>query len=115
MYYSVEPWLFLTVLNQQQGLSQFSPKWIGISYRRNMTNSDMALVEYFRDVNIYDIYSTGHTAPLNDTDFAPFDGQGANDIIKINGGYDATKYFIGSYCRKYSTGDTNRDEDLTGG
>lgn len=67
MYYSVEPWLFLTVVNQQQGLSIFQPRWMGVSYTNSMTNSDMAVIEFIRDVLIRDVWSVNHTAPLNDT------------------------------------------------
>jgi hypothetical protein len=112
-FYSVEPWLFLTVLNQQQGLSTFSPKWLGISYKNSMTNADMAQIEYLKDVMIYDLYSTGHTAPLNDTQWVP--NPGANDIVKIMGGFDSESYIIASFCRKYATGDVNRDEELEAG
>jgi hypothetical protein len=113
MYYSVEPWLFLTVINQQQGLSIFTPKWMGVSYINSMTNSDMTIIEFIKDVQIRDAWAIGHSAPLNDTEWNP--NPGAYDIVKVNGGYDASTYMIASYCRKYSTGDLNRDSVLTAG
>lgn len=113
MYYSVEPWLFLTVVNQQQGLSVFTPKWLGIAYLNSMTNSDMAVVDYLGDVLIRDAWSVNHTAPLNDTQYVA--NPGAYDLIKVNGGYDASTYLIASYCRKYATGDLNRDTVISSG
>jgi hypothetical protein len=113
MYYSVEPWLFLTVINQQQGLSSFSAKWLGVSYLDSMSNSDMAVIQYQGDVYIYDVYSIGSSVPLNDTDYTV--NPGSYDLIKVNGGYSASAYLIASYSRKYVTGDLNRDTDLSAG
>ncbi len=78
-----------------------------------MNGSDMAEVEYLKDVKVYDLYSTGYTAPLNDTQYVA--NPGANDIIKVMGGFDASNYIVASFCRKYATGDLNRDTEISAG
>jgi hypothetical protein len=34
---TAEPWLFLSVVHKQQGLSPFNPRWIGITYTDSLT------------------------------------------------------------------------------
>jgi len=38
--------------------------------------------------------------------------QGGKDVIKTYGAFDSAGYFVGSFKRKFSTGDINRDSVL---
>lgn len=42
-------------------------------------------------------------------------GQGSNDVFKVLTAYDSSAYMVGSFKRKFSTGDTNRDDILSAG
>ena len=38
--------------------------------------------------------------------------QGSQDLVTVMTAYDASAYYVGSFKRKYSTGDVNRDTNV---
>jgi hypothetical protein len=113
---ALETWLFLSVVHKVQGLSAFSPKWIGVLYNTSLINVDMALIEYSTegvnlDIHINDYYAVSSSSAAKDNTYVV--QQGSQDVVSVLTAYDATSYFVGSFKRKYSTGDTNRDQIIT--
>jgi hypothetical protein len=105
-------------VHKAQGLSAFSPKWIGMTYSNSLVNADLAIVEYSTvgvslDVHIDDYYATSATSAARDISYVT--NQGSQDILTVMTAYDASAYFVGSFKRKYSTGDVNRDVIVTSG
>ena len=43
---TTEPWLFLSVVHKQQGLSPFRARWIGVKYLDSLTETDLAMISY---------------------------------------------------------------------
>lgn len=115
---ALETWLFLTVVHKAQGLTAFSPKWIGVLYSNSLVNADMALAEYSTevvelDIHIKDFYSVNNSYAAKDDTFVV--QQGSQDVVEVLKAYDPTSYFVASFKRKYSTGDVNRDQNVASG
>lgn len=43
---TTEPWVFLSVVHKQQGLSPFTAKWIGVTYEDSLTKTDLGMISY---------------------------------------------------------------------
>jgi hypothetical protein len=109
---ALEIWLFLAVVHKAQGQSAFSPKWIGMIYNDSLVNADLAIIQYSTvgvnlDIHIDDYYATSATSAARDSTYAV--NQGSQDVVTVLTAYDSSAYFVGSFKRKFSTGDTNRD------
>ena len=109
---ALEIWLFLAVVHKAQGQSAFSPKWIGMIYNNSLVNADLAIIEYSTigvslDIHIDDYYATSPTSAARDSTYSV--NQGSQDVVTVLTAYDSSAYFVGSFKRKFSTGDTNRD------
>lgn len=101
-----------------QGLNPFVPRWLGILYNDSMTNSDMAVIQYntvgvILDIHINDFYVVNSSYAQDDSNYVI--GQGSSDVMSVLTAYDSSNYFVGSFKRKYSTGDVNRDTILSSG
>jgi hypothetical protein len=106
------------VVHKAQGLNPFSPKWLGILYSNSLVNNDMAIIQYktvgvVLDLNINDYYVVSATSAASDYSYVV--NQGNNDCETVLTAYDSSAYFVGSYKRKFYTGDTNRDVVLNNG
>lgn len=78
----------------------------------------MAVIQYktvgvVLDLNINDYYAVSATSAASD--FSYVINQGNNDCETVLTAYDSSAYLVGSYKRKFFTGDTNRDIVLTNG
>ena len=116
--FTLETWLFLSVVHKVQGLNPFAPRWLGILYGDSMTDSDMAVVQYNTvgvslDIHINDFYVVNSSYAQDDRNYVT--GQGSTDVISVLTAYDSSNYLVGSFKRKYSTGDSNRDVVLSSG
>ena len=101
-----------------QGLNPFAPRWLGILYGDSMTNNDMAVIQYNTvgvslDIHINDFYVTNASYALDDRNYVT--GQGSNDVTSVLTAYDSSNYLVGTFKRKYSTGDVNRDMVVSSG
>ncbi len=108
-------WLFLAVVHKSQGLNTFTPKWIGMLYNTNFTNADMALIQYTTvgvklDIQISDYFAVNSSFSNADDKYVT--GQGSQDLKTVLTAYDSTSYFVGSFKRKFLTGDVNRDQNI---
>lgn len=113
-----DSWLFLTVVHKAQGSNGFKPRWLGVLYSNSMSNNDLAIIQYTTKGVSLDLY-TNDFFIVNST-FADYDslfvtGQGSEDLSKVLSAYDSSSYVVGSYKRKFSTGDNNRDIILSDG
>ena len=113
---ALEIWLFLAVVHKQQGQNAFSPKWIGMTYNNSLVNADLAIVQYTTigvslDIHIDDFYATSPTSAARDNTYAI--NQGSQDVVTVLTAYDSSAYFVGSFKRKFSTGDIHRDFNVT--
>lgn len=112
---ALEIWLFLGIVHKAQGQSTFSPKWIGMTYNTSLVNADLAVVEYDTvgvnlDIHIDDYYATSTTSAARDISFVA--NQGSQDLVTVLTAYNPTSYYVGSFKRKFATGDINRDTDV---
>lgn len=78
----------------------------------------MAVIQYNTvgislDIHINDFYVVNASYALDDRNYVT--GQGSNDVLSVLTAYDSSNYLVGSYKRKYSTGDSNRDVVLSSG
>jgi hypothetical protein len=106
------------VVHKAQGLNPFSPKYLGVLYSNSSVNSDLAIIQYKTigiqlDINIDDYYALSATSATADLSYVT--NQGSNDIFTVLTAYDAASYMVGSFKRKFSTGDVNRDIILSNG
>jgi hypothetical protein len=88
---TTEPWLFLSVVHKQQGLSPFKAKWIGVTYTDSLSQIDLTMISYeminFKvQVNTRDMYAETSTYAKEDKLFTV--KQGGNDVVKVYGAYD---------------------------
>jgi hypothetical protein len=102
-------------VHKVQGLNGFVPRWLGISYLDSQNNVDMTLIEYTTvgislDIHIDDYFIVNANSAKGDLEYTEL--QGNNDVVKIMSAYDSSKYLVGSFKRKFSTGDLNRDNIL---
>jgi hypothetical protein len=65
------------------------------------------------DLHITDYYAVSETSASADLLYTI--GQGSNDVFKVLTAYDSSGYMVGSFKRKMSTGDVNRDIILSAG
>jgi len=75
----------------------------------------MAVVQYNTvgvklDIHIDDFFIVNGSFANRDLGFV--DLQGSNDVYTVMTSYDANNYYVGSFKRKFSTGDVNRDITL---
>lgn len=106
------------MVHKAQGLNPFNPKYIGILYSNTFINNDLAIIQYNTvgvklDVHITDFYSVSSTSAASDLSYST--NQGSNDVYTVMTAYDASSYMVGSFKRKFSTGDLNRDIILSNG
>lgn len=106
------------MVHKVQGLNPFAPRWLGILYGDSMSNSDMAVIQYNTvgvslDIHINDFYVVNSSYALDDRNYVI--SQGSSDVLSVLTAYDSSNYFVGSFKRKYSTGDANRDVILSSG
>ena len=112
---ALQTWLFLTVIHKSSSSSVFTPKWLGILYGSGLANVDMAIVEYTTvgislDIHIDDYYVVNSSYAAKDDSYTP--NQGSQDVVTVMTAYDSSSYLVGSYKRKFLTGDVNRDTDI---
>ena len=112
---ALETWLFLTVVLKVQGQNAFSPKWIGVVYNTSLVNADLAIIEYTTvavslDIHIRDYFSVDASSAARDSTYAS--NQGSQDVVTVLTAYNPASYLVGSFKRKFSTGDVNRDTDI---
>lgn len=105
-------------MHKRQGLTPFTGRWIGLTYANSLVNTDLAIVEYgtrnfLFDVNALDMYLTNSTNAALDLDYPV--RQGGTDVTKDLGGANPTEYMVSLFKRKLSTGDNNRDVNITAG
>ncbi len=111
-------WQFVSIVHKAQGLSAFTPRWIAMQYNINLINSDLAVVQYTTvgvslDIQIGDYYSVNSSFADKDNNFVI--GQGSQDLVTILTAYDPSSYYVGTFKRKFQTGDVNRDEIVVEG
>ncbi len=87
-------------------------------YNTSLNNADMTLVEYTTigvklDIHILDYYAVNASFADKDDSFVV--SQGSQDVLTVLTAYDASQYFVGSFKRKYATGDLNRDSVVVNG
>jgi hypothetical protein len=109
-------WLFMAIVHKVQGLSSFTPQWIGMTYNTGFSNADLAIVQYTTvgvnlDIQINDLYSVNSSFADYDQNFVV--NQGSQDLVTVLTAYDPTSYLVGSFKRKFQTGDVNRDQIVT--
>lgn len=97
-------WLFFSVVHKAQGLSAFSPKWIGILYNTSFSNADLAVVQYTTigiklDIQIKDYYAVNSSFANLDDKYTI--NQGSQDLVTVLTAYDSSAYFVGSFKRKF--------------
>lgn len=78
----------------------------------------MAIIQYNTvgvslDIHINDYFSVSATSAAPDMSYTT--GQGSDDVVTVLTAYDASSYMVGSFKRKFSTGDINRDIILSDG
>ena len=83
-----------------------------MTYNTSLVNADLAIVEYDTvgvnlDIHIHDYYATSASSAATDSSYVV--NQGSPDLVTVLTAYDASAYFVGSFKRKFSTGDVNRD------
>jgi hypothetical protein len=44
--WTVESWIFLSIIHKQQGLNPFASKWIGVTYVDSLKNVDLTLISH---------------------------------------------------------------------
>ena len=81
-------------------------------YNDSLVNADLAIIQYNTvgvnlDIHIDDYYATSATSAAKDNTYTI--NQGSQDVVTVLTAYDSSAYFVGSFKRKFSTGDTNRD------
>lgn len=101
-----------------QGLNPFSPKWLGVLYSDSLNNNDLSIIQYNTqgvslDIHIGDYYIVNSSYAATDGSFLI--NQGGNDISTVLTAYDSSAYIVGSYKRKFQTGDINRDIIVSSG
>jgi hypothetical protein len=116
--FTLESWLFLSVVHKAQGLNPFTARWLGVLYSDSLINSDLAIIQYNivgvkLDLHINDFYAVSSSSAADDYAYSP--GQGSDDVYTVLTAYESSSYMVGSYKRKYSTGDMNRDVILSNG
>ena len=81
-------------------------------YNTSFNYADMALIQYTTigvnlDIQIKDYYAVN--ASFSNADDKYVVGQGSQDLMTVLTAYDSSSYFVGSFKRKFLTGDVNRD------
>lgn len=87
-----------------------------MTYSNNLVNADLAVVAYDTvgvnlDIHIDDYYATSASSAARDITYTV--NQGSQDLVTVLTAYNSASYFVGSFKRKYSTGDVNRDVVVT--
>ena len=89
-----------------------------MQYSTSLVNSDLAVVQYTTvgvslDIQIGDYYSVNTSFADKDNNFVL--AQGSQDLVTVLTAYDASSYYVGTFKRKFETGDVNRDQIVTEG
>ena len=61
-------------------------------------------------MHIDDYYAVNSTSAARDISYVV--NQGSQDLVTVLTAYNPASYFVGSFKRKFSTGDVNRDTDV---
>lgn len=84
-------------------------------YNTSFTNADLAVVQYTTvgislDIQIKDYFAVNASYAQLDESFKV--NQGSQDLVTVLTAYNSSAYFVGSFKRKFMTGDVNRDQIL---
>ena len=86
-----------------------------MTYNTSLDNADLAIIEYDTvgvslNIHIDDYYAMNSSYAARDISYVT--NQGSQDLVTVLTAYDASAYYVGSFKRKFSTGDVNRDSDV---
>ena len=86
-----------------------------MSYNKTFNNADLAVVQYTTigiklDIQIKDYFAVNSSFADLDENYKV--SQGSQDLMTVLTAYDSSAYFVGSFKRKFLTGDVNRDQNV---